>query len=242
MSKFTTKRIEEIRSLTTVDIPNEIQNGIDIERYLKLRMTLNITILQAILGSEFIKKKDETYKVKFIHRLPKNKELFTITSLIDDFIELENGFFKAYNDRFVDPIEDMEIPSTDICSNDLPELEKVNSKNVYEYIFGANGISRHLLTGKDIIKIAADAEKIKKAKFFKTMIITASALAILAGGAVATVAIVNNNKKKNENLRDPDIDVNDIDLVDITEDDIINEDTPKVDFDEAPQIELNEAV
>lgn len=242
MSKYTQKRIDEIKNLTTVDIPNAIKNEISVDEYLnKYRMTLNLTIIQAVFGCEFDKpKKKDNYKVKFNHKLPTSDELATITRLINDFVTyVENPFLaKNYsnNECAVQTIEDMEIPVRCEYPN-LPELEKVNSKKINEYIFGNNAISMIPIGAMDIVELAAVAEKIKKVKTRNRMLLIGGIAIVLTGGAIATAAVVR-SKMKNKNAEndiDPDADLNeiDVDMSDIDVDDVMSDDdSPSVDFNE----------
>lgn len=235
MSNYTEKRIEEIRTLVTKEIPAAIDAGISIDEYLtKHRVALNLTIIQAIFGAEFSdpKKEGKDCKVKFNHKLADVSELATISHLLDDFIgDIENPFlspeFESGNG------DDMSIP-TCVRSYALPELEKVNNKKVTDYIFGGNAISKMMLTGRDICDLAAVAQKIKKTKVRNTMLLIGGIALVVTGGAVATVCVVNNKKKHNDVDTDTptvDLDGTDIDVPDVDLDGTSNDDVPRVELD-----------
>lgn len=241
MSKYTDKRIEEITSLVTKDIPAAINNGISVDEYLnKYRMTLNLTIIQAIFGAEFEKPKKEgkNAKIKFNHKRADVGDLAIICRLLNDFIgNVESPFLSqnAGGDCFSNAGDDMAIPDRIATAPALPELEKVNNKKIYNYIFGSDGraaISKMMLTGMDVYDLATVAKKIKKVKTRNTMLLIGGIALVVTGGTVATVCFINNKKK---HKADAEGDVPDVDLDDIDVDDI---DVGDAGMDDVPNVEL----
>lgn len=232
MSKYTQKRIEEIQALTTKEIPAAINEGISVDEYLnKYRLTLNLTIIQAIFGAEFItpKKEGKDVKVKFNHKLADVAELSTISHILDDFIgSVENPFIcpNVETDDYDDCDEDMDIPACIESFTALPELTKVNTKKINEYLFGGVSISKMMLAGKDIYDLAVVAKKIKKTKVRNAMLLIGGIALVVTGGAVATACII--NSKKNDDMVDTDLP------------DVSLEDAPDVDMEDVPSVELPE--
>jgi hypothetical protein len=240
MSKYTQKRIAEISALTMTDIPAAIDNGVSVEEYLnRYRMTLNLTIIQAIFGAEFAipKKEGKNYQVKFKHKLANSEEIAMITRAINDFIANVEAPFLSENaaDVFENADDDMSIPTRVGEAPSIPALEKVNNKKIYEYIFGDEGVSKMILTGMDVIELAAVAEKIKKTKNRNTMLLIGGIALVVTGGAIATVCVVKSRKRKNsveDAIEDVDIDMDNVPEIDM-------DDVPVVDMDDAPVVELD---
>ena len=235
MSKYTQKRIEEITTLTTIDIPNAIKNGIGLDEYFsKYRITLNLTLIQALIGCEFVapKKKDGDYKVKCNHKLPDMDEISKIASIMNNYVTtVEEPFLKENAfDTIDDEDDDISLPPVPVSS--IPELEKINQKKINEYIFGDVGLSRMVITGMDVIELAAVGRKIKKVKNRNMMLLIGGIALLLAGGGIAAACIAN-SKKDNDDIVDPDnIDI-DPDNIDIDPDNIGEDDIPSVEFDDA---------
>ena len=241
MSKFTEKRIHEIAALTTNEIPNAINNGISREVYDQYRMTLNLTVIQAVFGVEFDrpKKDGKPCKIKFNHKVANAGEIATITKLMDDFVSrVENGYIsEMMDDADIINDADMIIPTREQFVPALPELEKVTNKKIHEYIFGSDGsaaISKLMISGMDVVEMAAVAEKIKKTKTRNTMLLIGGIALVVTGGAIAGVCI-NNAKKNKASINDDDAPVVELDDIDVDTDDMDisnDDDAPVVEFEE----------
>lgn len=235
-SRYASERIKEIEELTRNTIPTAIKGGIGVDQYLcQYRMTLNLTIIQAIFGIEFTPKKDgKMTKVKFKHKLATASELATISRLLNEFIsKYEKDFlYNSEYECFADAEDDIDIPNRNI-DIPLPTLDKVNNKNINEYIFGTSskyGTSTSLITAMDIYDLAATAEKIKKVKNRNTVLLIGGITLVVAGGAIATICIANNKKKEKEIDESID-DIDDINIDEINADDIdMDMDVPQIDI------------
>lgn len=202
MGKYVEERIKEIERMTLVDIPSHINNGIDIETYIKYRITLNLTVIQAVFGAEI----EENQKMKFKHRIANSEELLKISHLMNDFVN--NYEYKYISFNVDDDDDDMDIPRQ--TTNLIPKLEKVNNKMIKDYVFSDMGISKMFITGLDIYELALTASKIKKTKNRNLMLIIAGITLVVAGGTIAIVYTANKNKGNEDSSID--LDSNDIDL------------------------------
>ena len=233
MSKFTKKRIEEIQALTTQHIPEAINRGITNEAYDELRITLNLTVIQAVFGLEFNfnKKDNKPAKIKYNHKVADSEEVAVIARLMDTFVNfIEKPYFGS--DVVISADNDMEIPVKEQMVSVMPALDKVRNKNIHDYIFGNDGgaaISRMLLNGMDVVEMAATAKKVKKIKTRNTMLIIGGITLLVTGGIVAGICI--NNAKKNDDVDDgPEVDMSEIDNIEI--EDVDMSDAPVVEFSE----------
>ena len=251
MSKYTVKRIEEITKYMNETIPAAINEGITVQKYLnEHRTTLNLSIIQAIFGAEFIKGENDgdVQKVKINHRPADVTELAQITHLLNDFIaNVENPFLASSDEVIVVTEDDMDIPAraSAIAAAALPQINKFNNKNIQNYIFGNDdpgaALSHKMITGMDVYDLAAVAKKIHTHKLRNTMLIIGGVALILTGGIVATGMLIKGRGEEaatNEEgaiINDDGVEIND-DGVDINDDveinDVdINDDVPSVQMD-----------
>lgn len=226
--KFQANVIEDIRKMAEIQIPAAIQSkdGISIDSYHELRMTMNILIISALLGAEFVpnKKKNEM-KMKSNHMLPTKEEIAVISSILDKFInEVEEPFFEIAEESISDP--DMEIPC--VGGGMIPtKIEKTNKKKVRNVMLGYEGnsaISEDYFTAADCIAIAALGEQLRRKQNIQRALIIGG-IVIVATAAVAGICYYNEKK------RDEEIDA----MIDADmEDDILG---PGVD-DDAPNVPM----
>ena len=232
MSAFTKNRIDEIISLTTKDIPEAINNGIEFDKYCQCRMALNLTVIQAVFGVELNRPDEEkSPKIRFNHRVANAADIATIAKLMDDFVRnVENPYMEVaggYDD-------DMSIPNKEHFIPALPTLEKVNNKKIHDYIFGSDGgtaISKLMISGMDVVELSAVAHHVKKIKIRNTMILIGGIALVLIGGGMAVAGVY--NSKKNDNvIIDDESPVVDLDTIDDDMSIENDDDAPVVEFEE----------
>lgn len=228
--KYVAERIEEIKSMVSTTLPNAINKGIDVNKYLtRCRVPLNLTVIQAVFGAEF--KEDEKkggYKVKFKHKPASQEELLEISRLLNHYIETVEKPALGFDDYDED---DMSIPAAVPATTiGLPKLEKYSSKNIREYIFDRHdAISKTMLNGMDVFELATVSKKIRKHKNLKIAFVIGG-IALVATGGVAAATIIS---KKNDN------DVIDIDLEDIDTTVNLDEVADDTGLDDAPTVDLD---
>ena len=228
MSKYTKKRIDEIRELVTDKLPNAIKNDIEVNDYLsKYRVTLNLTVIQAVFGAEFEpEKKSSGYKVKYKHKPACQSELVEISRLLHNFIEsIEKPYMHLDFEE-----DDMSIPVNGSTAS-LPTLEKVSNKKIKGYIFeNHNAVAKAMLNGMDVFELAMVSEKIRKHKM-RNIAIIVGGIALVATGGIVAASIIN-KKKKDDDIINDDINIDDSDINDIDDVDVdIDNDIPNVELD-----------
>jgi len=231
MSKFTKERIAEIDTMISKTIPQAMTKGCTLEEYHEHRVTLTLTVIQALFGADYIKPKKEGKPLiaKLKHKIADREDVNTITRMIDEFVgTVEVPYLNSISGN-TNADDDMDIPATTTpVVSRLPKLDKINSKSLSEYLFGPSGVSKILISGLDVIELAAVAEKVKKINTRNNMILIGSAVLI---GVGIGVGINMYRKSKND-----DIDVDNIDVDDVE----VDVDDVEVDVDDVPVVNLDE--
>lgn len=241
MSKnFVKNQIEVIKKMSTVEIPAILATGkVDPQVYKLKRLQMNMEIIQALIGGEFIepKKGGKEWKIKFCKKLPNRSELAEIISMVDVFTRTVEDQFLDQLQNATAPAGDMSIPTADLIVNagsELPKIEKINGKKLRDYIFGYDGkeaISQLMLNASDCMMIAAAGEDLRKKSNRNKMLIVGGIALLLVGGTAAAVVI--HKRRKGEKIANMDIDMSDIGEVDVDDMDV------SIDDDEAPVVTID---
>lgn len=248
--------INAIKDIATNDIP-AITKDIDVitdkagavalaDEYRKARIALNLNIVQVLTGCDIreASKADKGYKIKFRHRLPYTCEINEVVEIVDVFVRtVEEPFMKklqAFMDQH-DDADSIDIPGNQVIvpASRLITMDKINNKNLKNYILGQNGYDRLVdvaINAVDCTKIAAFGEAARTdADLKKSLIAAGVSIAALVAAATAFAVV---KKKKEEAADATETTTTDVDLDDTTDVDLDTiEDT--VDTDDAPVVELD---
>lgn len=142
----------------------------DRDKYPSVRVELNVRAISALLGIDFDRLEDGSFKITAVHEVPSSEDVFEIIELVDDFLcEVENTF----------------IPGGSINSFiHIPEGETISNNVFCELVFGN---LTNALTLKDFMtigKLGAELRKYRKRR--RNMIIGGIAVGtiiLVAGGA-----------------------------------------------------------
>ena len=216
MNKYESKKIEEIRAMTTSTIPLAIKNNVSINEYLRYhRYILNCKIIEAIFGAELstdsVNASDA--KCRFNHNRASSEGLATIGEILNVFI---NEVEYPYINTNLDDEDDMSIPVpvtdmgvVDINNNPISNSKiRVKSSDLVSYLFGghAGSISASLITHMDVLKLATLAERYKKMRVRNAAIVI-SGFMILSCSAWALYDYTHHN----HDIDNPDIPDDNID-------------------------------
>jgi hypothetical protein len=227
MSKFYDKKVAEIQALMAqakekIDPAVAGNPSITMDDYSKnFRIPINTRMIELALGGEFTqKKKKETWTIKYNHKLMTAAETAKLYEMLADFMrDIEYPALNAWVPQVAaNADDDMSIPAEGTASTKIQILEKVNAKKLTEAVLGKSGQSYSLmwLQPADLAMITANADALRK-RNNKIAMIVAGGIILVAGGAIATGAVIHHNKSKkaDEALMDEINDINgDTDLDD----------------------------
>lgn len=185
MSKFTVKKIEEIKA-NVEELRAILSNDVKMSQFTEKRVELNINIIQALLGAEVVIPKNtaKSAKLKFRHRLPNVSEVAEICDILATYItDVEETFLSALQ-NMKQAADDMTIPAGIIKFQPVELIEKPTNKKLSEMALNGNGgvaFSQIALTPMDIMNISKMAYEARSRENKKII--------MLSAGVVVTVAV-----------------------------------------------------